>query len=97
MKTAVLHPELHDTSYKGCYILLLCGDGLVAKSCLTLATTWTATLQASLSTEFSSQEYWNGLPFPSPGHLPDPGMEAASPAFAGRFFTAEPPESQELL
>ena len=55
---------------------MLCGDGLVAKSCLTLATTWTATLQASLSMEFSSQEYWNGLPFASPGDLPYPEIES---------------------
>ena len=70
---------------------MLCGDGLVAKSCLTLATTWTATLQASLSMEFSSQEYWNGLPFASPGDLPDPRIEPASPALTGGFFTTEPP------
>ena len=43
---------------------------------------------------FSQQEYWRGLPFPSPGNLPDPGMEPgslASPAWAGRFFTTAPP------
>ena len=36
-------------------------------------------------------EYWSGLPFPSPGNLPDRGMEPTSPALAGGFFTAEPP------
>ena len=36
--------------------------------------------QAPLSTEFSKQEYWSVLPFPSPGHLPDPGIEPGSPA-----------------
>ena len=40
---------------------------------------------------FSRQEYWRELPFPSPGNLPDPGIELMSPASAGRFFTAEPP------
>ena len=43
---------------------------------------------------FSRQEYWIGLPFPPPGNLPDPGSEPKSfdsPAFAGRFFTTEPP------
>ena len=40
---------------------------------------------------FPRQEYWSGLPFPSPGDLPDPGMELASPALAGGFFTTEPP------
>ena len=39
----------------------------------------------------SRQEYWSGLPFPSPGDLPDPGMEPASPALTGRFFTTKPP------
>ena len=40
--------------------------------------------QASLSMGFSRQQYWSGLPFPSPGDLPDPGLE---PCIAGRFFT----------
>ena len=43
------------------------GGGLVAKSCLTLATPWTVAHQAPLSMGFSRQEYWSGLPFPSPG------------------------------
>ena len=47
--------------------------------------------QTPLSMEFSRQEYWSGLPFPTPGDLPDPGIEPASPVLAGRFFTAEPP------
>ena len=38
---------------------------------------------------FPRQEYWPGLPFPSPGALPDPGMELMSPALGGRFFTTE--------
>ena len=40
---------------------------------------------------FSRQAYWSGLPFPSPGDLPDPGIELVSPALAGRFFTMAPP------
>jgi len=40
---------------------------------------------------FSRQEYWTGLPFPSLGDLPDPGIKPNSPAFAGGFFTAKPP------
>ena len=50
--------------------------------------------QALLSTEFSRQEYWSGLPCPSPGDLPDPGIEhvfPVSPELAGGFFTTEPP------
>ena len=38
---------------------------------------------------FPRQEYWSGVPFPTPGDLPDPGIELASPILAGRFFTAE--------
>ena len=50
--------------------------------------------QASLSVEFSRQEYWSGLPFPTSGKLPDPGIEPASlapSALAGGFFTTAPP------
>ena len=54
-------------------------------------TPWTVARQASLSMEFSRQEYWSGLPFPSPGDLSDPGIKPASPALAGRFFTTGPP------
>ena len=54
--------------------------GLFIKSCLTRATPWTATCQAPLSMGFFGREYWSGLPFPSPGDLPDPGMEPGSPA-----------------
>jgi len=43
--------------------------------------------KASLSTGFPRQEYWSGLPFPPSGDLPDPGIELASPALAGGFFT----------
>ena len=43
------------------------GGGLITQSCLTLVTPWTITCQASLSTGFPKQEYWSGLPFPSPG------------------------------
>ena len=52
--------------------------GLVTKSCPTLATAWAATCQALLSTGFSRQEYWSGLPFPSPGDLPDPGSGSSA-------------------
>ena len=52
---------------------------------------WTVAHQAPLSMEFPGQEYWNRLPFSSPGDLPDPGIKLTSPALAGRFFTTEPP------
>ena len=54
-------------------------------------TSWTVAYQAPLSVGFSRLEYWSGLPFPSPGDLPNPGIEPMSPALAGGFFTSEPP------
>ena len=56
------------------------GGCLVAKSCPTLAIPWTLARQAPLSMGFSRQEYCSGLPFPSPGDLPYPGIEPWSPA-----------------
>ena len=56
------------------------GGGLVAKSCPTLATPWIVAHQAPLSMGCSTEEYWSGLPFPSPGQLPIPGIEPRSPA-----------------
>ena len=53
---------------------------LVAKSYLTLAAPCTVAHQASLSLGFPRQEYWSGLPFPSPGDLPDSGIKPESPA-----------------
>ena len=47
--------------------------------------------QAPLSLKFSRQEYWSRFPFPTPGDLPEPGIEPASPALAVRFFATEPP------
>ena len=47
--------------------------------------------QAPLSMGFPRHEYWGGLPFPSPGDLPNPGIEPGSLAFSSRFFTAVPP------
>ena len=55
------------------------------------ATLWTVAYQASPSMGFSRQEYWSGLPFPSPGDLPDPGMEPGSPALEADTLTSEPP------
>ena len=57
-------------------------------------TTWTVAQQAPLSMEFSRQEYWSGLPFPTPGDLSDPGnepMSSVSSELEGRFFTTGPP------
>ena len=49
-----------------------------------------------LSMGFRRQEYWSGLPFPSLGDLPDPGIKPMSPALAGGFFTAEPSGKHSL-
>ena len=63
---------------------------LVTQSCLTL-TPWTVVCQAPLSMEFSRQEYWSGLSFPSPGDLPDPGIKPRSPALLADSLPSEPP------
>ena len=55
------------------------------------ATPWTVAYQASLSMEFSRQEYCSGLPFPSPGDLPDPETEPKSPALLADTLPSEPP------
>ena len=57
-------------------------------------TLWTVTCQAPLSMGFSRWDYWSGLPWPSPGDLPNPRIKPESPvapALAGRFFSTEPP------
>ena len=51
---------------------------------------WTAARQTSLPVGFSRQEYWSGLLFPSPGDLPDPGIEPGSPALEADALTSEP-------
>ena len=57
------------------------GGGLVPQLCLTLVTPWTVACQVPLSLEFPRQESWSGLPFPSPGDLPNPGIKPMAPAF----------------
>ena len=66
-------------------------------SCVRLfATLWTVAYKAALSMEFSRQEYWSGLPFPSPGDLPDPGIEPGSPALQADALPSEPPGKPNL-
>ena len=55
------------------------------------ATPWTVAFQAPPSMGFSRQEYCSGVPFPSPGDLPDPGTEPGSPAFQADALTSAPP------
>ena len=64
---------------------------LVAQSCLTLCDLWAVAHQTPLSIEFSRQEYWSGLPFPTPEDLPDPGLEPRSPALQANSVLSEPP------
>ena len=63
----------------------------VAQSCLTLCNPCTVAHQAPPSMGFSRQEYWSGLPFPSPGDLPDPGIEPRSPALQADSLLSGPP------
>ena len=70
-------------------LLKVVGDCLVAKLCPTLVTPWTVACQAPLSTGFSRQEYWSGLPFPSPGDLPDLGIKPRSPALQADSLPTE--------
>ena len=62
-----------------------------------LATPWTVAYQAPLSMGFSREEYWSGLPFPSPVDLPDPGIEPGSPSLQADVLTSEPPENLRTL
>ena len=65
------------------------GGGLVTKWYPTLATPWTLACQAPLSMGFYRQEYWSGLPFPSPGDLPNPGIKPRSPALQADSLPTE--------
>ena len=65
------------------------GSGLVAKSCLTLTTPWTVACWTPLPMGFSRQEYWNGLPFPSPGDLSYPGIKRWYPALQADSLPTE--------
>ena len=67
----------------------------VTQLCLTLCTPCTVAHQASLSMGFPRQEYCSGLSFPSPGDLPDPGIEPLSPALQVDSLPAEPPEEAQ--
>ena len=60
-------------------------------------TPWTVAHQAPLSMEFSKQEYWSGLPFLSPGDLPDPGIKPESPALPADSLPSEPQGKPFLL
>ena len=78
----------YDTGFCFCF--------LVAKSCPTLATPWTVARQVPPSMGFSRQEYWNGLPFPIPGDLPDPAIEPGSPALQANSLVTVMREAHDI-
>ena len=72
-----------------CLCMCVCVCVYVLSRVLLIVTPWTAALQAPLSMELPRQEYWTGLPVPSPGNLPNPGIQSArlmSPELAGGFL-----------
>ena len=71
-----------------CVCVCVCVCSVMSDS---FVTPWTVACQVPLSVGFSRKEYWSGLLFPSPGDLPNPGIEPESPGLAGRFFTTESP------
>ena len=81
---------------RGGYLLMretTCDLHAPSLNCVQLfVTPWTVACQVSLSMGFPRQEYWSGLPLPSPGDLPDPAIEPMSPELAGGLFTIEPPQ-----
>ena len=78
--------------------MCVCAVAKSLQSCLTLcATIWPVACQATLSMGFSRQEYWNGLPFPSPKDLPDPGTEPGSPALQADSLSSEPPGKPNFI
>ena len=88
-----LDPTYHSEDQRSCMPQLRPSFVVAVQllSCVQLfATPWTVAYQAPLSMAFPWQEYRSRLPFPSPGDLPDPGIEPMSPALAGRFFISEP-------
>ena len=80
----VKSPELclAESKLSVCVCVCVC-----AQLCLTLCSSMDCNQPGSSVLEFPRWEYWRGLPFPTPGYLPDPGIEPASPALAGGFFT----------
>ena len=93
-------PIQHFTNFSGNRISLFCILKVKVKSLIRVrlfATPWTLAYQASLSMGFFRQKYWSGLPFPSPGNLPNPGIEPGSPALEADTLTSEPPGKPSLI
>ena len=89
------YPRNEESTFKN--VVWRCSQlGLLLFSCQVMSDSlrlpWMVATQAPLFKGFPRQEYWSGLPLPSPGYLPDPGIEPISPALVGGFFIFEPPE-----
>ena len=91
---------MYELEQWSCVINSCCCCCSFPKLCQLFATLLTVACQAPLSMEFSSQKCCSGLPFPSPGDLPDPGIKLASlasPGLAGRFFISAPPRKSRSI
>ena len=87
MKRATIPAQVHGGRRK--LIVHICMGACLLSHVQLFVSPWTVAFQASQSVEFSRQEYWSGLPFPSPGDLPNPGTELTSqvsPILVGGFF-----------
>ena len=79
------------------FFFLIMSSSEVAQSYQTLQPPWPVPYQTSPSMGFSRQEYWSGLPFPSPGDLPDPGSDPGSPTLQADALPSEPPGESRFL
>ena len=75
----------------------MCAVFSIAQSCLSLCDPMDYSPPAPLSMGFSRQKYWNGLPFPTPGDLPNTGMESGSPALHADSLLSQPPGKPLIL
>ena len=87
-------PAALDISYQGSKYFKLLVEVKSLSRVRLFKTPWTVAYQAPPSMGFSRQEYWSGLPFPSPGDLPDPGIKPRSPALEADALTSESPGKQ---
>ena len=83
----------HLAPVKICVLYMCVSRSVVSNS---FVIPWTVAHQVPLSMEFSRQEYWNGLPFPSPGDLPNPGIESRSPTLRADALTSARGKTQIL-
>ena len=77
--------------------MLLVSSCLVTQSCPTLCDPMDVAYEAPPSMGFSRQEYWSGLPFPSPGDLPNPGIKLESPALQADAVPSKPPGKRLII